>query len=123
MLGELQIRRRELENELASLSSKELVLKGGLRKLEEKIIAQLEKTIYAKRLTLSGLESQKSDLEKKLRELQGNQVDMQKPEEPCAKVETVKAVQQGPAEEVVIVNVIEGHPESIEEIGQGTKKK
>lgn len=111
MLGELQIRRRELENELASLSSKELVLKGGLRKLEEKIIAQLEKAIYAKRLTLSGLESQKSDLEKKLRELQGNQVDMKKPDQPCAKVETVKAVQQGSAEEVVTVNVIEGHPE------------
>jgi chaperonin cofactor prefoldin len=111
MLDELQITRRELENELASLSSKESVLKGGLRKLEEKIIAQLEKAIYAKRLTISGLESQKSDLEKKLRELQGNQVVMQKPDQPCAKVETAKAVQQGPAEEAVIVNVVEGHLE------------
>ena len=112
MRDELQIRRRELENELASLSTKELVLEGGLRELEEKIIAQLEKTIYAKRLTLSGLESQKNDLEKKLRELQGNQVDMQKPEEPCAKVETAKAVQQGTAEEDYIeVSLVEGHPE------------
>jgi hypothetical protein len=112
MLDELQIKRQEFENELASLSSKESVLKGGLRKLEEKIIAQLEKAIYAKRLTLSGLESpKKSDLEKKLRELQGNQVVMQKPDQPSAKVETAKAVQQGPAEEAVIVNVNEGHPE------------
>jgi len=98
MLNELQMKRRELENELASLSTKESVIKGDLQKLEEEIIAQLEETIKAKKLTLSGLESQKSDLEKKLQELQGNLVDKQQPEEPFANDETVKLVLQGPAE-------------------------
>jgi len=98
ILSELQIRRRELENELASLSTKELAIKGDLQKLEEEIIAELEETIKEKKLTLNGLESQKSDLEKKLRELQDNRANAQTPEESFARDETVELALQDPAE-------------------------
>lgn len=100
VLNDLQIKRRELENEVASLFQKEISLKGELKKLEEAIIAELEETIKAKKLTLSGLESQKSDLEKKLRELQGNPVDMQGPKDACVMIETVK------------IGVVDGRQES-----------
>jgi uncharacterized protein HemX len=91
-LAGLQIRRRELENELDSLSAKELVLIADLQKLEEEIISQLEGKIKAKKRTLSGLEDQKSDLQKKLRGLQDNSVDIQISEEPCTKVEVAETI-------------------------------
>jgi chromosome segregation ATPase len=80
-LSELQIKRRELENELASLSQKEKSLESDLRTLEEKIIDQLKEDIKAKKSVLSNLESRKSDLEKKLSELQGKPADSQTAEE------------------------------------------
>ena len=46
-LSELQIKRRELENDLASLSQKEKTLENDLRTLEEKIIGQLKEEIKA----------------------------------------------------------------------------
>ena len=93
-LSELQIRRRELENELASLSQKEKTLENDLRMLEEKIIGQLKEDIRTKKSALSGLESRKSDLEKKLSELQGKQTNAQIMEEQSANGETVEPVQQ-----------------------------
>ena len=45
-LSELQIKRRELENELASLSQTEKMLENDLRALEGKIIEQLKEEIY-----------------------------------------------------------------------------
>ncbi len=93
-LSELQIKRRELENELASLSQKEKTLEKDLRTLEEKIINQLLEEIKAKKSTLSSLESRKSDLEKKLGELQGKAAGSQTEEEQDAKGETAEAVQQ-----------------------------
>ncbi len=80
-LSELQIKRRELENELASLSQKEKSLENDLRTLEEKIIDQLKEDIKAKKSVLSNLESRKSDLEKKLNELQGKTTGSQMAEE------------------------------------------
>jgi chromosome segregation ATPase len=80
-LSELQIKRRELENELASLSQKEKSLENDLRTLEEKIIDQLKEEIKAKKSVLSNLESRKSDLEKKLSELQGKPAGSQTAEE------------------------------------------
>jgi len=80
-LSELQIKRRELENELASLSQKEKSLENGLRTLEEKIIDQLKEDVKAKKSVLSNLESRKSDLEKKLNELQGKTTCSQTAEE------------------------------------------
>jgi chromosome segregation ATPase len=80
-LSELQIKRRELENELASLSQKEKSLESDLRTLEEKIIDQLKDDIKAKNSVLNNLESRKSDLEKKLSELQGKSAGSQTAEE------------------------------------------
>jgi len=68
-LNQLQIKRREKENEVACLCQKEITLKGELKNLEEAIIAELEERIKAKKLTNSGLESQKNCLEKKLKEI------------------------------------------------------
>jgi hypothetical protein len=99
------------------------MLKCDLRKLEEKIIAQLEETIKAKKLALSDMDYRKNGLEKKLREMQGNPVVLQKPEEQRVNSEGGELVQQDPAEEDYIeVNLVEGHKEQIEETGQGTKK-
>lgn len=123
VLNELQIKRRELENEVASLSQKEIMFSCDLRKLEEKIIAQLEEKIKAKKLTLSDMESRKNGLEKKLREIQGNPVVLQKPEEQRANSEGGEPVQQGPTEENYIeVSLVEGHTQQIKETGRGTKK-
>jgi len=93
-LSELQIKRRELENELASLSQTEKTLENDLRTLEEKIIDQLKEEIKAKKSALSGLESRKSDLEKKLNELQGKPAGSQTAEEQHANGETAEPVQQ-----------------------------
>ena len=119
VLNELQIKRRELENKVAYLSQKEISLKCELKKLEEKIIAQLEETIKAKKLNLSDMESRKNGLEKKLREMQGNPVVLQKPEEQLANSEGGEPVQQGPTEEEYVeVSLVEGHRQQIDEAEQ-----
>jgi chromosome segregation ATPase len=123
VLSELQIKRRELENELASLSQSEKSLKNDLKTLEEKIIGQLEEEIRAKKLVLSGLESRKSDLERKLNELQGKPVDLQTTEEQRATGETEEPVQQNATEETdTELTVVEYQPEQTEETVQSTKE-
>ena len=122
-LSELQIKRRELENELASLSQKEKTLENDLRTLEEKIIDQLKEEIKAKKSALSSLESRKNDLEKKLNELQGKPAGSQTAEEQHAKGETVEPVQQNNTEENDTELTVVGYqPEQIQETGQSTKK-
>jgi len=69
-LSEMQIKRRQLENELASLSQTEEMLESDLKMLEAKIIEQLKAEIETKRSALGGLESRKNDLQRKLKELQ-----------------------------------------------------
>lgn len=93
-LSELQIKRRELENELASLSQTEKILESDLRTLEAKIIEQLKAEIETKRSALGGLESRKSDLEKKLSELQEKSAGLQTAGEQHASGETTESVQQ-----------------------------
>ncbi len=122
-LSELQIKRRELENELASLSQKEKMLENDLRVLEEKIIAQLKEEIKAKKATLSDLESRKSDLEKKLSELQGKVAGSQTAEEQQASGETAERVQQNNTEgNGTELTVVAYQPEQIQEADQSTKK-
>lgn len=93
VLNQLQIRRRELENEVASLSQKEILMKSELKKLEEAIIAELEETIEAKKLVLSDLVSKKGELEKKLEEVQRNSADSPKQEESYVSVRPSKTAQ------------------------------
>ena len=119
-LSELQIKRRELENELASLSQKEKTLETDLRTLEEKIIYQLKEEIKAKKMVLSGLESRKSDLERKLRELQGKPAVPQKAEEQPARRETAEPAQQ--KENDTELTVVAYQPEQIQETERSTKK-
>ena len=115
-LSELQIKRRELENELASLSQTEKTLETDLRTLEEKIIDQLKEEIKEKKSALSGLESRKNDLEKKLSELQGKPAGSQKAEEQHANGETTEPVQQNDTEENdTEVTVVECQTEQDEE--------
>jgi chromosome segregation ATPase len=111
-LSELQIKRRELENELASLSQKETSLENDLRTLEEKIIDQLKEEIKAKKSVLSSLESRKSDLEKKLSELQGKPAGSQTTEEQPAQEK----------ENDTELTVVAYQPEQIQETEQSTKK-
>jgi chromosome segregation ATPase len=113
MLNGLQIRRRELENELASLSQTEKYLKNDLKTLEEKIIGQLEKEIKAKKVALNGLESRKGELEKKLNDLQGNPADAQTPE--SANDETEEPVQQSEENDTELT-VVECQPEQAEAV-------
>ena len=93
-LSELQIKRRELENELASLSQTEKLLENDLRTLEARIIEQLKAEIQAKKSALTGLESRKSDLEKKLTQMQEKPASPQTAEQKPASVATVEPVQQ-----------------------------
>jgi chromosome segregation ATPase len=93
-LSELQIKRRELENELASLSQTEKMLESGLKTLEARIIEQLKAEIQAKKSALNGLESRKSSLERKLTQLQDKPSSSQVAEQPPASGETVDPVQQ-----------------------------
>jgi len=109
-LSELQIKRRELENELASLSQTEKMLESDLKTLEARIIEQLNAEIQAKKSTLSGLESRKSDLEKKLSELQGKSAGSETAKEHQASHETAET-QQNDTE----LTVVEYQPEQIEE--------
>jgi chromosome segregation ATPase len=120
-LNGLQIKRRELENELASLAQTEKYLKNDLKTLEEKIIGQLEKEIKAKKLALNGLESRKSELEQKLSDLQGHPVDSQTTEAQRASAEAGGPVQQNPSEENdTELTVVECQPET-EEVVQRTE--
>lgn len=122
-LSELQIKRRELENELASLSQKEKMLENDLRALEEKIIDQLKEEIKAKKSVLSSLESRKSELEKKLSELQGKPAGSQTAEEQYAKGEIAEPIQQNNTEgNGTELTVVAYQPEQIQETGQGTRK-
>lgn len=93
-LSELQIKRRELENELASLSQTEKMLESDLRTLEARIIEQLKAEIQTKKSTLNGLESRKSDLERKLTEMQEKTPSSQTEEQPPASGETAEPIQQ-----------------------------
>jgi len=120
VLNGLQIKRRELENELASLFQTEKYLKNDLKTLEEKIIGQLEKDIKAKKLALNGLESRKSELEKKLNDMQGNQADSQPGER--ANGEPEEPVQQGTSEENdTELTVVECQTEQTEEAVQNSR--
>jgi hypothetical protein len=120
-LNELQIKRRELENELASVSQKEIYLKGDLKKLEADIITHLEEAVKAKKVILSGLESQKCDLERRLRDFQRNSVVSQPSEEQHAKGETGEPQQEATEENEVKLTVVESQPQQIEESGQRTR--
>lgn len=112
-LSELQIKRRELENELASLSQTEKMLAGDLKTLEAKIIEQLKAEIEAKRSALGGLESRKSDLEKKLGELQEKSAGSQTAEEQNTG-ETAEPVQQNnTAENDTELTVVEYQEEQV----------
>jgi len=93
-LSELQIKRRELENELASLSQTEKILQGNLKNLEARIIEQLKAEIQAKRSALNSLESRKSDLEKKLNGLQDNRKNSRTAEEKTVNSEAEEIVRQ-----------------------------
>jgi chromosome segregation ATPase len=116
VLNGLQIKRRELENELASLYQNEKYLKNDLKALEEKIISQLEKEIKAKKLTLNGLESRKGELEKKLNELQGKPAASQTTEKPASN-EAEEPVQQNTTEETnTELTVVECQPETEETV-------
>jgi chaperonin cofactor prefoldin len=115
-LSALQIKRRELENELASLSQTEKMLENDLRALEGKIIAQLKEEIETKKSALNNLESRKSDLEKKLNGLQGKSADSQTAEEQPAKGEPTEPVQQNnTADEDTELTVIGYQQEQTEE--------
>ena len=93
-LGELQIKRRELENELASLSKTERMLENDLKKLEARIIEQLKAEIQAKKSALNGLESRKTDLEKKLTQMQGKTGSLQSAGQPPTSGEIAEPFQQ-----------------------------
>ncbi|MBN1358494.1 hypothetical protein JW988_06965 [Candidatus Bathyarchaeota archaeon] len=93
-LSELQIKRRELENELASLSQTEKMLQSDLKTLEARIIEKLKAEIQAKKSALHGLETRKSDLEKKLNHMQDNTASSQTVEEQTVTAEAEEPVQQ-----------------------------
>jgi chromosome segregation ATPase len=111
-LSELQIKRRELENELASLSQTEKMLESDLKTLEARIIDQLKAEIQAKKSALNGLETRKSDLEKKLNNLQETPANSQTTEEQPANSETEDPAQQNAAvENDAELTVVEYHQE------------
>ena len=115
-LSELQIKRRELENELASLSQTEKMLENDLRMLEGKIIAQLKEEIETKKSALNNLETRKSDLEKKLNGLQGKSADSQTEEQQPVKGEPTEPAQQNnTADEDTELTVIGYQQEQTEE--------
>jgi hypothetical protein len=111
MLADLEIKRRQLENELTSLSSKERVLIVDLQKLEEAIIAELSEKIKAENMILSDLEAMKSDLEAKLRELEGDGLNNRELEESGVRGDDAELEQGYPAEDVEVVGVVENIPE------------
>ena len=68
-LNQLQIKRRELENELTELIQREQELKVNLKTREKAVIEELEYIISEKKGMLQTLESQNSSLGKKLSKL------------------------------------------------------
>jgi chromosome segregation ATPase len=104
MLSDLEAKMRQLENDLASLCSREFEITSDIQNLEEAIIAHLKEKIMAKKRTLSGLEAQKCDLEKKLADLKTDELSIQKSEETYSR-----------SDDVTIVSVVENVPERIAE--------
>lgn len=105
-LAVLQIKRRQLENELTSLSSKELELICDLQKLEEAIIVQLEEKIRVKKRILSDLEAQKSDLERKLCKLKDNELCIQELEESFERIDDEKPVEECNDEKFTVAGIL-----------------
>lgn len=68
-LDQLQIKRRELENELTELVQREQELKVNLKTREKAVIKELESIITDKKAMIQTLESQNSSLGKKLNKL------------------------------------------------------
>ena len=68
-LDQLQIKRRELENELTELVQREQELKVNLKTREKSVIEELEYIITDKKAMIQTLESQNSSLGKKLNKL------------------------------------------------------
>jgi len=98
-LVQLQKRRTELEGELSSLRQKETTLESDVKTLEEEVAAQLEGKIKTQNTILEKLESTKSDLERRLEELQEQPKPSQMPEDPLTKhAETEEQQQKQPIE-------------------------
>jgi poly(3-hydroxyalkanoate) synthetase len=68
-LDQLQIKRRELENEFTKLLQREQELKSNLKTREKAVIKELESIITNKKEILQILESQNTSLSKKLNKL------------------------------------------------------
>lgn len=68
-LDQLQIKRRELENELTALLQKEQDLESNLKAREKAVIEELEFIISDKKSIIETLESRNSNLNKKLSKL------------------------------------------------------
>ena len=97
-LVQLEKKRNELENELSLTSQKETALEKELKTLEEELAAQLEEQLKAKKTAVEKLESTKSDLEKRLKELRDHPKPWQMPDEPLAKEAEAQELQQEPTE-------------------------
>ena len=65
-LDQLQIKRRELENELTKLQQREQELQTNLKTKEKEVIEELECVITNKKEVIQTLESQNTSLGKKL---------------------------------------------------------
>jgi len=84
-LVQLQKKRGELENELSSTTQKEAALEKEVKTLEEELAVQLEEKIRAKNTVVERLESTRSDLERRLKELREHPKPSQMLEEALAK--------------------------------------
>ena len=63
-------RRTELENELVFLEQKAQAVKEEMRRLDAALTAKLEEKVKARRAALAAMESQKKELERKLKEME-----------------------------------------------------
>ncbi len=68
-LDQLQIKRRELENELTELVQREQDLESNLKAREKAVIEELENIIANKKTMIETLESQNTSLNKTLNKL------------------------------------------------------
>jgi hypothetical protein len=68
-LDQLQIKRRELENELTTLLQKEQDLESNLKAREKAVIEELQFIISDKKTIIETLESRNTNLNKKLNRL------------------------------------------------------
>jgi chromosome segregation ATPase len=68
-LDQLQIKRRELENEFTKLLQREQELKSNLKTSEKAVVKELESIITNKKEIIQTLESQNTSLSNKLRRL------------------------------------------------------